>query len=117
MKSYICAFALVFAGIPAFAQPNMACFKDTSMVDENIYKKDTVWSVKPAFQHGDWTIYYDYGLTKIKQECHYEENGLKTGVWKEYYKGGAKRSEWDYSKATVPLFLPDRNGTRMENSK
>lgn len=108
MKRFISVSILLFAGFSVFAQPNMACFRDTSMVEENIYKKDTVWTVKPMYQKGDWTIYYDYALTKVKAECHYDDNGTKTGIWKEYYKGGALRSEWDYNSPLVALFPPGK---------
>lgn len=108
MKKFICAATLVFAGIYAVAQPNMACFRDTSMVEELIYKKDTVWTVKPEYQKGDWNIYYDYALNKLKAECHYTDQGIKTGTWKEYYKNGATRSEWNYNSPLVPLFPPGK---------
>jgi antitoxin component YwqK of YwqJK toxin-antitoxin module len=108
MKSFLFAVTLLFAGISGIAQPNMACFHDTSMVEEQIFKKDTIYVVKHNFQQGDWNLYYDYALTKIKSECHYTDAGAKTGTWKEYYKNGAVRSEWDYSKPLVPLYPPGK---------
>ncbi len=108
MKSFIFAVTLLFTGISAFAQPNMACYRDTAMVDEQIFKKDTVYVVKHNYQQGDWNLYYDYALTKIKSESHYTDAGVKTGIWKEYFKGGVVRSEWDYNKPLVPLFPPGK---------
>lgn len=123
MKKFICVSILLFAGFSAFAQPNLACYRDTALVDEHIYKKDTVWEVKPVFRKGDWIIYYDFALTKVKAECHFDDNGNKTGVWKEFYKNGSQRFEWTYTGALVPLFPPGKeyypNGkiktVRMQN--
>lgn len=108
MTRFIFAVTLLFVGISGFAQPNMACFRDTSMVEEQIYRKDTGWVVKQNYQKGDWNLYYDYALTKIKSEYHYTDAGVKTGIWKEYYKGGVIQSEWDYNKPVVPLFPPGK---------
>jgi antitoxin component YwqK of YwqJK toxin-antitoxin module len=108
MRKFIFASLLALVSISAFAQPNMACYRDTAMVDENIYRKDTVWSVKTSFQSGDWNLYYDFGLTKIKSEYHYTDKGVKTGIWKEYFKNGSVRSEFDYNTPLVPLFPPGK---------
>ncbi len=108
MKRFILSAVLVTTAVFAYSQPNMASYNDTSMVEELIYKKDTTWQVKPMYQVGDWNLYYDRALTKIKSEYHYTDKGAKTGIWKEYYKGGATRSEWDFNAPIVPLYPPGK---------
>ena len=109
MRKFICISMFVFGAISAFAQPNLTCYRDTSMVDEIIFRvKDTSWVVKPVLQQGDWNIYYDFNLTKIKSEVHYTDKGVKTGIWKEYYKNGALRSEFDYNSPVVSFCPPGK---------
>lgn len=108
MKRFILSALLVTTAVIAYSQPNLACYKDTAMVEENIYKKDTVWTVKPIYQTGDWNLFYDYALTKLKSEYHYTDQGVKTGIWKEFYKGGVLRSEWDFTSPLVPLYPPGK---------
>src|ERR1044072_1831452 len=82
------AFALISL-VSGYSQPNQACYKDTSLVREGYFRKDTLYSVRPEFQKGDWNLYWDFALTKIKSEQHYADVGAKkTGTWKEYYKNG-----------------------------
>lgn len=53
-------------------------------------------------------MYYDFALTSLKAEYHYSDKGLKTGIWKEYFKNGKLRSEWDYNTPLVKHFPPGK---------
>lgn len=108
MKRLFLSIGAVFLAVSAFAQLNQACYSDTALIDELVYRKDTVWAVKPTYQKGDWNLYWDFALTKIKSEYHYTEKGAKTGTWKEYFKNGKLRSEWDYNTPLVPLYPPGK---------
>ncbi|HTF02856.1 MAG TPA: hypothetical protein VK826_02490 [Bacteroidia bacterium] len=108
MKRLILLAVLATTAFSAEAQLNQACYTDTSLVDELIYRRDTVWVIKPAYQKGDWNLYYDFALTKIRSEYHYTDKSVKTGTWKEYYKSGKVRSEWDYNTPLVPLYPPGK---------
>lgn len=92
--------------LSVFAQLNEVCYTDTSLMVEEINRRnESSWSVKEEYQHGDWKVYYDFALTTLKAEYHYTDKGVKTGIWKEYFKSGKLRSEWNYDNAIVK-FLP-----------
>jgi antitoxin component YwqK of YwqJK toxin-antitoxin module len=108
MKRLILLAVLATTAFSAQAQLNQACYSDTALVEELIYRKDTTWVIKPVYQKGDWNLYYDFALTKIKSEYHYTDQGVKTGTWKEYYRNGKLRSEWDCNTPLVQLYPPGK---------
>lgn len=108
MKRLFLPLAAMFVAISAYSQPQMACYLDTSLVDEFYGRKDTSWAVKPQYQKGDWNLYWDFALTKIKSEYHYDNNADKIGVWREYYKNGQMSAEWSYDGAVLKFYPPGK---------
>lgn len=109
MKRLILVVILAASAFSAYGQLNEVCYNDTSLMVEEINRRnESSWSVKEQYQHGDWNVYYDFALTKLKAEYHYTDKGVKTGIWKEYFKSGKLRSEWDYNTPLVKHFPPGK---------
>jgi len=108
MKKLIFSLVLTFTSIAAFSQDNSACYQDTGLVEQLYIRQDTVWVVKQQYQKGNWNLYWDFALTKVKSEIHYNNYGGKSGTWKEYYKNGQIASEWMFDSALVSFYPPGK---------
>jgi antitoxin component YwqK of YwqJK toxin-antitoxin module len=108
MKRLFLSVATVLFAVSLNAQLNQACYADTALIDEVVIRKDTSYMVKREYQKGDWNLYWDFALTKPKSEYHYTDKGEKTGTWKEFYKNGKLRAQWDYQTPVVSAFPPGK---------
>lgn len=106
--SSVVAILAISAQTSVCAQPQQACYKDTALVDEVYGRKDTMWVVKPTYQKGDWNLYWDFALTKIKAEYHFNNGSEKIGVTKEYYKNGQLSAEWHHDGALNRFYPPGK---------
>lgn len=78
---------------------NQACYKDTTLIDELISKRDTTYLVRPFVRTGDWTLYFDFALSQKMGEQHFTKYGQRTGVWRVWYASGQLREEYDYGNS------------------
>ncbi len=109
MKRLVLAFIFAASTVSASAQLNEVCYNDTSLMEQEITRIGSeAWLLKAAYQKGDWNIYYDFALTKLKAELHYTDKGVKTGIWKEFFQSGKLKSEWDYNTPLVGHFPPGK---------
>ncbi|GAB4141393.1 MAG: hypothetical protein Fur0041_16610 [Bacteroidia bacterium] len=104
----IIPFLFIFSLVQA-QQANQVCVYDSSIVEASVYKTDTFYSLKQAFKKGDWEVYYDFALMQKKSEYHFDKSGNPTGVWKEWFKNGQLKEEWDYNNAYFPAFPPGKS--------
>lgn len=100
MKRLVLVAFIATSSFSVYAQVNEVCYTDTALMVEGFDRKgQSVWALKNEYQVGDWNIFYDFSLKKIKSESHYTTTGVKIGVWKEYYPSGKAQSEWNYDLA------------------
>jgi antitoxin component YwqK of YwqJK toxin-antitoxin module len=100
-------FLFLFAGafsLNAQEEKNQACYKDTSIVDINITRADTSYTIREQFRKGDWELFYDFQLTKKMGEYHFDKDGKKTGHHVEWYANGKTKSDFDYTNSWFNAF-------------
>ncbi|MCK6640828.1 MAG: hypothetical protein L6Q81_12160 [Bacteroidia bacterium] len=110
MKRIVLIFSMALSAIAVKAQINEVCYLDSSLIQAfHDREGGTYYEVRPALRKGDWTIYYDFALTKKRSEWHFLADGTKTGIWREYTNTGKLTSEWNFSELRLPNLPPGKD--------
>jgi antitoxin component YwqK of YwqJK toxin-antitoxin module len=109
MKRAFLIFSLLLVVSGLSAQTNEACYLDSSLIESSTDRNGGVsYSVRQSLRKGDWTIYYDFALTKKRSEWHFLADGKRTGIWREFSAAGKLISEWNYSEMRLHNLPPGK---------